>query len=104
VVVLAPVRALFEVPKRRREKPVAERTPPVNPQLAALEPDTLDLLAELARLQLDALGVRAPATTLLDAEMVRQFVALSPAVGHGADAEARLQQALLRAIEELELL
>jgi hypothetical protein len=104
VITLAPVRALFEAPKRRREKPAALGSPPASPQLAALEPDTLDLLAELARLQLDALGVRAPATVLVEAEMVRQFVALSPAVGDGDDAEARLQQALLRAIEELETL
>jgi hypothetical protein len=48
--------------------------------------------------------VRAPASVLVDNEMVRQFVALSPAVGDGDDAEARLQQALLRAIEELETL
>jgi hypothetical protein len=102
VVAMAPVRALFEAPKRRREKVVLEA--PVSPQLAALEPDTLDLLRELARLQLDALGVRAPATVLVEAEMVRQFVALSPAVGQGDDAEARLQQALLRAIEELDAL
>jgi len=104
VVALAPVRALFEAPRRRREKPSAAVTPPVSPQLAALEPDTLDLLAELARLQLEALGVRVPTPVLVEAEMVRQFVALSPAVGHGDDAEARLQQALLRAIEELETL
>lgn len=104
VVALAPVRALFEAPKRRREKPSDNVPAPVSPQLAALEADTLDLLRELARLQLDALGVRAPAPVLVDAEMVRQFVALSPAVGQGDDAEARLQQALLRAIEELETL
>jgi hypothetical protein len=104
VVTLAPVRALFEAPKRRREKPGEHVQAPVSPQLAALEADTLDLLRELARLQLDALGIRSPAAVLVDAEMVRQFVALSPAVGEGDDAEARLQQALLRAIEELETL
>jgi hypothetical protein len=100
VVQLAPVRALFETPRRRREKPRV--APPVSPQLAALEPDTLALLAELAMLQLATLGVRAPTDVIVEDEMLRQFVALSPAVGAGDDAEARLQQALLRAIEEAE--
>ena len=99
VVTLAPVRALFEAPRRRREK--ARAVPvPASPQLAALEPDTIALLAELAEFQLAALGVRAPTRALVEDEMVRQFVALSPAVGDGDDGEARLQQALLRALEE----
>jgi hypothetical protein len=100
VVQLAPVRALFETPRRRREKPRV--APPVSPQLAALEADTLALLAELAALQLATLGVRTPTPVIVEDEMLRQFVALSPAVGAGDDAEARLQQALLRAIEEAE--
>ncbi len=97
---LAPVRALFETPRRRREKP--RFTPPVSPQLAALEAAALALLAELALLQLATLGVRAPTPVIVEDEMLRQFAALSPAVGAGDDAEARLQQALLRAIEEAE--
>ena len=72
----------------------------MNPALQALEVDTLALLEELAVLQLGALGVREPARPLIEDEMLRQFSALSPAVGDGEDAEARLQQAVLRAIEE----
>lgn len=98
VVAPAPVRALFEAPRRRRERPAPP--PPVNPALRALEADTLALLEELAVLQLGALGVREPARPLIEDEMLRQFTALSPAVGDGEDAEARLQQAVLRAIEE----
>jgi hypothetical protein len=100
VVTLAPVRALFEVPKRRREKRNDALLVPVSPQLAALEADTIALLAELATMQLAALGVRGATPAMLEEEMVRQFVALSPAVGAGDDAEARLQQALVRALEE----
>lgn len=100
VVVLAPVSALFEVPKRRREAP----TPPVpmHPQLMALEPDTTALLIELARLTLDELGVKDVTMLMIGDEMLRQFDALSPAIGQSRDAEARLQQALLRAIEDFE--
>lgn len=101
VVTLAPVRALFEAPRRRRERGTPA-PPPVNPALRALEPDTLALLEELAVLQLATLGVREPARPLVEDEMLRQFSALSPAVGDGADAEARLQQAVLRAIEEVD--
>ncbi len=98
----APVRALFEAPKRRREPSTMSRRPVV-PQLAALEPDTTALLAELAQVQLLALGVRDPTRAQLEDEMLRQFAALSPAVGTSADAEARLQQALVRALEEADL-
>ena len=100
VVTLAPVRALFEVPRRRREKGGEAPHVPVSPQLAALEADTVALLAELATLQLAALGVRGATPAMVEEEMVRQFVALSPAVGAGVEAEARLQQALVRALEE----
>ncbi len=103
VITPAPVRALFEAPKRRRERPAVVTRPTV-PQLAALELDTAALLEELAELQLRALGVQAPGRAMLEDEMLRQFTALSPAIGQAADAEARLQQALVRAIEEFDVL
>ncbi len=102
VVTLAPVRALFEVPKRRRERATEPMMRPSLPQLAALETDTTELLAELAHVQLQALGIRAPSRAMLEDEMLRQFTALSPAIGTARDAEARLQQALVRALEELD--
>ncbi len=102
VVQLAPVRALFEVPRRRREPSPAATRRSTLPQLAALETDTIALLEELAHLQLQALGVRDPSVSLVEDEMLRQFTALSPAIGLAADAEARLQQALVRALEEFD--
>lgn len=98
VVMLAPLRALFEAPKRRREKADVARL--AIPQLAALEADTIALLKDLAYLQLQSLGVRSPAPSIVEDEMLRQFSALSPAVGQSGDAEARLQQALVRALDE----
>jgi hypothetical protein len=99
VVTLAPVRALFEAPRRRREKADVVVRPTI-PQLAALETDMLALLSELAHLQLSSLGVRSPSPSTVEDEMLRQFSALSPAVGQSGDAEARLQQALVRALDE----
>lgn len=122
VVRLAPVHALFEVPKRRRERNTPQRFPTVDnaaaggdrtrpgtpaavavlAELAALEGDTLALLADLARQQLQLLGVRDTTDAMVQSEMLHQFAALSPALGTGTDAEARLQQAILRAMEELD--
>ncbi len=99
VVRLAPVRALFDAPKRRREKPTPTGVH-VLPELKALEPETHALLRELARMELESLGVRAITDAVLGEEMLRQFAALAPAAAPGIDAEASLQQALMRAIEE----
>lgn len=120
-VTLAPVHALFEAPRRRRERNTPRRFPavganglprrndvqsagatPAVAELAALEPDTRALLAELARQQLQQLGVQDATEAMVQSEMLHQFTALSPALGNTADAEARLQQAVLRAIEELD--
>lgn len=98
VIVPAPVRALFEAPKRRRNTLPTSR--PAVPQLAALEADTIALLHELALQQLQALGVRTPSDAVVGDEMLRQYAALSPALGQSEDAEARLQQALVRALED----
>lgn len=98
VIVPATVRALFEAPKRRRNASPLVR--PNVPQLAALEFDTIALLHELALQQLQALGVRTPSDAVVGDEMLRQYAALSPAIGQSDDAEARLQQALVRALED----
>lgn len=100
VVTFAPVRALFEAPKRRREP----RTPPIAPppSLAALDGETVRLLRDLATVSLAALGVRAPTPALVQDEMQRHFVALSAALPASGDHEALLQQAILRALEEYE--
>lgn len=108
VVCFAPVRALFEVPRRRREKssdaPQAEAQRGVRPleSLSALEEETIRQLSDLAAIALAALGVRSPTQAQLDDEMIRQFNALSGALSNGPDREALLQQALMRATEEYE--
>lgn len=99
VVTFAPVKALFEVPKRRREKPEPVASPP---SLQALDGETVRQLRDLAMLSLAALGLLSPTRAQLEDEMQRQFTVLSAALPAGADREALLQQAVLRAAAEYE--
>lgn len=99
VVSFAPVKALFEAPKRRREKPAAVPRPP---SLAGLDDETVRQLRDLAIMSLAVLGINSPTRVQLEDEMLRQFGVLSAALPEGADREALLQQAMLRAAEEYE--
>ncbi len=99
VVTFAPVKALFEAPKRRREKPAPVPRPPT---LSGLDEETVKQLRDLAVMSLAVLGINSPTRAQLEDEMLRQFGALSAALPDGADREALLQQALLRAAEEYE--
>lgn len=99
VVTFAPVKALFEAPKRRREKPAPVPRPPT---LSGLDEETMKQLRDLAAMSLAVLGINSPTRAQLEDEMLRQFGALSAALPDGADREALLQQALLRAAEEYE--
>jgi hypothetical protein len=100
VVRFAPVKSLFETPKRRREKP--QVAVPRPPSLDGLDEETLRQLRDVAHLSLAALGLMSPTRAQLEDEMLRQFAALTGALPDGADREALLQQALLRAAEEYE--
>jgi hypothetical protein len=100
VVRLAPMTALLEAPRRRREPAAARPVDP--PALAALAPETRALLRELATRSLASLGVRAVAA-FVEAEMLKQFGIIAPGaagVRDAAERERRLQGALRRAIEE----
>lgn len=99
VVEFAPVRALFEAPKRRREPRVPK---PVPPSLQALDEETVRQLRDLSTMSLAVLGIQSPTALQLEDEMQRQFSALSTALADDGDREALLQQALLRAAEEYE--
>jgi hypothetical protein len=99
VVNFAPVTALFEVPRRRREKAPEPTRPPT---LKALDEETMHQLRDLAVMSLAVLGVQSPTRGQLEDEMLRQFVALSAALPDNGDREALLQQALMRAAEEYE--
>lgn len=98
-VTFAPVRALFETPKRRRERAPVK---PLPPSLKALDEETARLLRDLATMSLAVLGIQSPTALQLEDEMQRQFSTLSAALSDDGDREALLQQALLRAAEEYE--
>jgi len=100
VVTLAPVRELWEAPKRRREH-TPPAPPPAPPSLDALTPETRKLLRHLAERSLDALGVhdREP---FMEGEMLRQFGAVAASIADGPHREARLQSALRLALDQYE--
>ncbi|GAC1650357.1 MAG: hypothetical protein NVS4B3_08990 [Gemmatimonadaceae bacterium] len=97
---LAAVSALWESPKRKRDDGTAStRADP--PSLAALGPETREVLRALALRSLDALGIR-DAGPFVQQEMLAQFGAISAGVPEGPLREERLQQAALRAMIEYE--
>lgn len=91
VVVLAPIRALFETVPRSRAR--AERLALVDPaELRALPRATLDGLRWLAERSLEALGAPRSERFVLD-EMRRQFGVLSGAIApEEADRDDRLRR------------
>ena len=99
VVTFASVSALFEAPRRRREK---APPPPVPTSLTGLDSETVRELRSLAMLSLAALGLQSPTAAQLEDEMRRHFQMLSAALPASGDREALLQQAVLRAAEAYE--
>lgn len=100
VVELAPVHALFAAPPRRKDPPLP---PPPDPRtLAGLDAETRRLLRTLATVRLQQLGVHSPTRALVEDEMLAQYAALARSIPEGADREAQLQQASIRALEELD--
>lgn len=97
----APLRALFEAPRRRRERSPLPSAP-LPEALSALDPETQRQLRDLATMSLAVLGVKAPTRAQIEDEMRRQFVALTVALPQDGDREALLQQAILLAAEEYE--
>jgi hypothetical protein len=98
VVTLAPVKAMFEAAKRRREQ--APLPPPAAPRtLAALDDETRSQLRALAERSLDALGVRDRGP-FLEVEMLRLFGSLAATVPAGAEREKGLRAAIAAAMDE----
>ena len=102
VVEPASMAALFDVPKRRRERSAAPVEAMAPGSLEALEPETLRQLRELAAMTLAGLGVHSPTAAVLRDEMLHQFSLLTAGIPSGPDQEAVLQQAIQLAAEEFE--
>jgi hypothetical protein len=99
VVMVAPVKAMFDGAKRR-EQDVAP-APATPPTLTSLDESTRERLRTLAERSLDALGVRERGP-FLESEMLRLFGTLASNVGEGADREAKLRAAIERAMSEID--
>lgn len=99
VVSLAPVKALFEAPRRNRQ-PVDPA--PLPGALSGLEPATLDLLRAVAVRSLAELGMPAPTPRFVKDEMLTIFSKISAAVGASSDREEALRVALRHALADLE--
>jgi hypothetical protein len=100
VVTLAPMSAMLGAAKRRREQ--APGPPPAEPPtLAALKPETREVLRVLAERSLDTLGVkdRGP---FVQGEMLRLFGVLGASVREGPDRERRLRQAIAAAMNDFD--
>jgi hypothetical protein len=100
VVQVAPMSALLEAPRRRRNNEPPEIASPDAPALAGLQPSTLSLLKQLAMQNLELLGV-VNSGPYLKGEMQRTFSALMPAIPQAGDREQGLREAILRAIDEV---
>ena len=98
VVTLAPMSAMLDAGKRRREQtPVAPPAEP--PTLSALTDETRQMLRALAEHSLDALGMR-DRDRFVEDEMLRLFGALASTVREGPDRERRLRSAIRSAMTE----
>ena len=99
VIELSPVSALFEQLPRKREPRTAMVPDPES--LRALSPESRVLLRRLAVRSLESLGVR-DAAKYVEAEMIKQFAALSISLPQEGDRDAALVAAIRCALEELD--
>ena len=93
---LAPLRSLFEAPKRRRDHSAPHSK---SFELPGFSRETTTLLRNLAERSLDALGVVATDARLED-EMHRHLRAIAPALTGDARMEEQLRAALRAALAE----
>lgn len=98
VVSLAPMSAMLDAAKRRREQ--TPLPPPASPPtLATLDEETRQLLRALAERSLDALGMRERGP-FLESEMLRLFGSLAATVKNGEDRERGLREAIAAAMSD----
>lgn len=100
VVKLAPMSALLQAGKRRRDDTNAMPAEATPAALAELGTETLRLLRQLAAQNLAALGVN-DAGPFVEQEMLRNFSTLASSVAAGENREERFRAAIIRAIDEI---
>lgn len=100
VVRLAPVAALLDAGRRKRElEPRPTRDPAA---LVGIERETRAMLRQLAERSLELLGSHRLDGRFVSDEMVRQFTALVATIPDGADREPRLRELIRAALDDLE--
>lgn len=93
---LAPVQAMIDAPRRRREPRQPPR--PVKPELAALSQTTRALLRDVAERSLESLGVKET-SRFVEAEMIRQLSALDAAIPDAPNRDALLRAAFKQMLD-----
>jgi hypothetical protein len=99
---LAPLRALLEAPRRRRESATPRRSAGEMASIAGLTPETRRQLERLAVRSLETLGAGTLDESFIAAEMRRQFGLLAAAIPPVADRDRRLASAIDHALREFE--
>lgn len=97
---LAPVAALLDAARRKRELEPRPRRDPA--ALGGLEPETRALLRTLAERSLQLLGGGQLEGRFVSDEMVRQFAVLAPGIPDGPERDVRFRNAIQVALMELE--
>ena len=100
VVQIAPMSALLEAPRRRRNNGTNDSGSSRAPGLEGLQPATIDLLRQLALQNLDLLGI-TDNEAFLKKEMQRTFSAMMSGIPETGDREKALRDAIIKAIEEV---
>jgi hypothetical protein len=100
VATIAPVSALWDSPRRNRERG-AVFVAPTPPTLESLDADTKTMLRNLAERSLEGLGVKDTAS-FLQGEMLRHFGAIAATIGDGPGREQRLRSAIQLALAQYE--
>ena len=92
---LAPIGAMVDAPRRRREREARPASEPL-PELSAAN---RRMLRDLAERTLEGLGIKQT-HDFLEAEMYRQLRAISDAVGSGPNRDERVRAALRAALDQ----
>ncbi|MEO8575493.1 MAG: Smr/MutS family protein [Gemmatimonadales bacterium] len=100
VVQIAPMSALLDAPRRRRNNGSHDPVSPGSPGLEGLQPETISVLRQLARQNLELLGI-TDSEAFLKKEMQRTFSAIMSGIPESGDRERGLFDAIHKAIDEV---
>ena len=100
VIKIGSISSLLTAPRRKGDRP-SHSTASDPKALTALDGSTLTLLRRLAVRSLESLGVREP-EKFVEAEMLSKFNSLAAGIPAGEGTEAKLRDAIVAALEQLD--